>query len=77
MVSQADRIFRALLAAEYKQDWWGYNEISAVLQDLHGGDAPSRRTIQNRLHGLSDLGVLLDREVGQTTLYRVNPDYKE
>lgn len=58
MVSQSDRIIKASLDAGTSVRRFSAGEVEELLNDRHGEEAPSRRTIRNRLEGLAEVGVL-------------------
>lgn len=58
MVSQADKVVKATLDLSSAVGRFSPTEVEDVLRDRYGDEAPSRRTVRNRLEGLAEVGVL-------------------
>ena len=79
MVSQSDKVTKALLDCLTATDRISSQEVAEVLEDRHGADAPSIRTVRNRLEGLEDVGVLVAWGGGgrNFTMYSLRDEYRE
>lgn len=58
MATQSDKIAKAVLDFSTVADRFRVDEVEELLKDEYGDDAPSRKTIRNRLNGLAEVGLL-------------------
>jgi hypothetical protein len=57
-VTQSDRITYAALRLDSSFDWWTIPDVEEVLKDEYGDDAPSTKTVRNRIKGLEEVDAL-------------------
>lgn len=76
MVAQSDRITLSVLIAHDALDRWTIDDVMEILEHRFGDDAPSRRTVRNRLAGLEEVGVLTAHGGGGRSYkrYRLNSE---
>lgn len=58
MPTGSDRIAYAVLMANRQLGRWAVDDIVEILELEFGDDAPTRRTVLNRLEGLEEVGVV-------------------